>query len=54
MLVLGKGDPSSQSATAKDLIRERELDGRLKEPPKLPTFHRDHERRASRVDIDVC
>jgi len=52
--ITGKGDPLSQSATAKDIIRENLLDERLREPPKLPTFLEDHERRASRVDVDVC
>ena len=49
----GKGDPPNPSANAKDLKRERELDALLKDPGKLPSHLRHHERRASRVDVDV-
>ena len=51
--VLGKGDPPGASATAKDKLREQELDRRLKDPHALPTWLSDHHRRTSRVDIDV-
>lgn len=50
----GKGDPLSASATAKDIRKEKELDTMLKDPPKLPWHLQEHERRASRVDVDVC
>ena len=49
----GKGDPPSPSANAKDLKRERELDALLKDPARLPSHLQHHERRASRVDVDV-
>jgi len=49
----GKGDPPSTSANAKDLKREKELDAILKDPARLPSHLQHHERRASRVDIDV-
>lgn len=52
--IAGKGDPSSTSATAQDVKKERELDASLKDPPKLPWHLHEHERRASRVDVDVC
>ncbi|KAF6752782.1 Rad17 cell cycle checkpoint protein-domain-containing protein [Ephemerocybe angulata] len=48
-----KGDPSNSSATAKDIQKERELDARLKDPPKLPAHLSEHDRRASRVDVDT-
>lgn len=49
----GKGDPSSASASAKDLKKEKEVDAKLKDPPALPIHLREHGRRASRVDVDV-
>jgi len=49
----GKGDPPSSSANTKDLKREKELDAILKDPARLPSHLQHHERRASRVDIDV-
>jgi cell cycle checkpoint protein len=49
----GKGDPPGSSANAKDLKREKELDALLKDPIKLPSHLQHHERRASRVDVDV-
>ncbi|EKM77716.1 hypothetical protein AGABI1DRAFT_129999 [Agaricus bisporus var. burnettii JB137-S8] len=47
-----KGDPSSTSASAKDIKREKDLDVKLKDPSRLPPHLKEHERRASRVDID--
>ncbi|OBZ77252.1 Cell cycle checkpoint protein RAD17 [Grifola frondosa] len=47
-----KGDPPNSSASAKDKQRDRELDARLKDLPPLPTHLKEHERRASRVDIE--
>ncbi|KAF8154728.1 Rad17 cell cycle checkpoint protein-domain-containing protein [Crassisporium funariophilum] len=48
-----KGDPPSASATAKDLLRERDIDALLKDPTKLPPHLAHHERRTSRVDVDM-
>ncbi|KAJ7650689.1 Rad17 cell cycle checkpoint protein-domain-containing protein [Roridomyces roridus] len=48
-----KGDPPNPSATAKDKQKDKELDARLKDPPKLPAFLTDHARRTSRVDVDL-
>ncbi|KAH9914163.1 Rad17-domain-containing protein [Epithele typhae] len=47
-----KGDPPTQSAPAKDVKRDKELDARLKDPPLLPPHFSEHDRRASRVDIE--
>jgi len=49
----GKDDPPNPSATAKDLQKERAIDASLKAPTKLPPHLRHHERRMSRVDVDV-
>ncbi|KAG6918805.1 hypothetical protein DXG01_011557 [Tephrocybe rancida] len=52
LIFSGKGDPSSSSATAKDVQKEKLSDAQLKDPPKLlPDFHK-HDRRASRIDVD--
>ncbi|THU98650.1 checkpoint protein Rad24 [Dendrothele bispora CBS 962.96] len=48
-----KGDPPASSALARDIKREQELDKRLKDPPKLPEHLKEHDRKASRVDVDV-
>lgn len=48
-----KGDPASSSASKRDIERERELDKKLKDPPDCPNWLNDHDRRASRVDVDV-
>ncbi|RDX46443.1 Rad17-domain-containing protein [Lentinus brumalis] len=48
-----KGDPPPQSASAKDIRRDQEIDSRLKDPPPLPPHLRDHERKASRVDVET-
>ena len=53
-LDIGKDDPPSSSAKARDVERERRLDARLKDAPSLPSFLAEHDRRASRVDVDVC
>ncbi|KAH9896590.1 Rad17 cell cycle checkpoint protein-domain-containing protein [Cubamyces lactineus] len=47
-----KGDPSASSASAKDIRRDREIDAGLNDPPPLPVHLREHERRASRVDVE--
>ena len=52
-LVSGKDDPPNPSASAKDLQKERDLDVLLKDPLKLPPHLEHHERRVSRVDVDV-
>lgn len=49
-----KGDPPSASAAAKDIQRERDMDRGLVDPTPLPQFLEEHERRPSRVDVDVC
>ena len=49
----GKGDLPSSSALARDIKREQELDKKLRDPPKLPEHLREHDRKASRVDVDV-
>jgi cell cycle checkpoint protein len=49
----GKGDPPNPSASAKDIQREKDLDAALEDPPPLPPYMSDHERRTSRVDVDV-
>jgi cell cycle checkpoint protein len=51
--ITGKGDPRSSSASAKDIQREKELDARTGDPPPLPVYLSSHERRTSRVDVDV-
>ncbi|THH01957.1 hypothetical protein EW026_g827 [Hermanssonia centrifuga] len=48
-----KGDPPSQSASAKDRERDRGLDAKLKDPTKLPTHLREHDRKTSRVDVEM-
>ncbi|RPD65187.1 P-loop containing nucleoside triphosphate hydrolase protein [Lentinus tigrinus ALCF2SS1-7] len=48
-----KGDPPPQSASAKDIRRDQEIDSRLKDPPPLSPHLRDHERKASRVDVET-
>ncbi|KAJ7595664.1 Rad17 cell cycle checkpoint protein-domain-containing protein [Mycena floridula] len=48
-----KGDPPSASATAKDIQKDKELDSKLKDSPKLPSFLSEHDRKASRVDVDL-
>ncbi|KAG7092916.1 hypothetical protein E1B28_009221 [Marasmius oreades] len=47
-----KGDPPAPSATARDIKRDEEVDRGLVDPPSLPLHSREHERKASRVDID--
>ncbi|KAM6494899.1 Rad17 cell cycle checkpoint domain containing protein [Amanita muscaria] len=48
-----KGDLPSSSASAKDIQKEKVQDALIKDPPKLPKWLKDHERKASRVDIDA-
>ncbi|KAG5642066.1 hypothetical protein DXG03_003643 [Asterophora parasitica] len=48
-----KSDPPSSSATAKDIQKEKAIDVKLKDPPKLPPWFSEHERRTSRVDVDM-
>ena len=36
-----------------DAQKERDLDASLRDPPKLPAHLAAHDRRASRVDVDV-
>lgn len=53
-IIKGKGDPHRQSASAKDIARDRALDRSLEDPPPLPPWLAAEERRTSRVDVDVC
>lgn len=53
LLISGKGDPPSTSASKKDIQRDNDLDAKLKDPPKLPRHLREHQRRTSRVDVEV-
>ena len=52
-LGLGKGDPPAPSASAKDIRRDQEIDSRLKDPRPLPPHLAEHERKPSRVDVEV-
>ena len=49
----GKGDPPASSASAKDIRRDQEIDSRLKDPRPLPPHLAEHERKPSRVDVEV-
>ena len=51
--LLGKGDPPSSSASAKDKQKDQVQDALINGPPKLPEWLEEHDRRASRVDVDV-
>ncbi|KAH9475883.1 Cell cycle checkpoint protein RAD17 [Psilocybe cubensis] len=46
------GDPPSASASAKDLQKERDIDAALKPSVKLPVHLHQHDRRASRVNVE--
>ncbi|KAH8096805.1 Rad17 cell cycle checkpoint protein-domain-containing protein [Cristinia sonorae] len=48
-----KGDAPIQSAAKKDIERDKAVDARLKDPPKLPKHLGVHERKASRVDVEA-
>jgi len=48
-----KGDAPSSSLSAKDALKEKELDRLLPDPPILPPHLNEHERRTSRVDVDA-
>ncbi|KAI0634894.1 Rad17-domain-containing protein [Trametes polyzona] len=48
-----KGDPSSSSASAKDIRKDQEIDAGLTDPPPLPPHLKHHDRRASRVDVEA-
>ncbi|KAI1798450.1 P-loop containing nucleoside triphosphate hydrolase protein [Ganoderma leucocontextum] len=48
-----KGDPPAQSASAKDIRRDKEIDAALKDPPPLPPHLKDYERKTSRVDVET-
>ncbi|PCH37104.1 Rad17-domain-containing protein [Wolfiporia cocos MD-104 SS10] len=47
-----KGDPPAPSASAKDIKRDQDIDAQLLDPPRLPPHLQEHERRASRVDLE--
>ncbi|KAF9481743.1 Rad17-domain-containing protein [Pholiota conissans] len=48
-----KNDPPNASASAKDLRKEQAIDELLKDPEHLPAHLKHHERRTSRVDVDL-
>ncbi|KAF9043051.1 Rad17 cell cycle checkpoint protein-domain-containing protein [Panaeolus papilionaceus] len=48
-----KNDPPNASATAKDLKKEQDLDASLPDPAKLPAHLSHHDRRTSRVDVNL-
>lgn len=48
-----KGDAPPASMSKADAEKERALDRKLKDPPALPLHLRDHDRRASRVDVET-
>ncbi|GLB41209.1 putative rad17 cell cycle checkpoint protein [Lyophyllum shimeji] len=48
-----KGDPPNASASAKDVQKEKMLDAQIKDPPGLPSGLKQHERRASRINVDA-
>ncbi|KAL1747170.1 Rad17 cell cycle checkpoint protein-domain-containing protein [Schizophyllum fasciatum] len=48
-----KGDPPTKSQLARDIQKDRDLDRQLKDPPTLPDWLAEHDRKASRVDVDA-
>lgn len=50
----GKDDSPSASISVKDAKKEKEKDRLLKDPTLLPPHLHMHDRRTSRVDVDVC
>ncbi|GJE92350.1 Rad17-domain-containing protein [Phanerochaete sordida] len=48
-----KGDAPSASMSKADAEKERVSDRMLKDPPSLPSFLQEHDRRASRVNIET-
>ncbi|KAG6865361.1 hypothetical protein C0991_003213 [Blastosporella zonata] len=48
----GKNDPPSSSASAKDVEKEKASDAQLKDPPKPSPDFQEHDRRASRINVD--
>ncbi|KAK0450286.1 Rad17 cell cycle checkpoint protein-domain-containing protein [Desarmillaria tabescens] len=48
-----KGDPPALSASKRDIEKEKALDESLKDPPDLPSFLSEHQRRTSRVNVDI-
>ncbi|PFH51634.1 hypothetical protein AMATHDRAFT_2909 [Amanita thiersii Skay4041] len=48
-----KGDPLSSSTSAKDAQREKMQELLMEDPPSLPFWLKEHERRASKVDVDM-
>ncbi|KAL1701342.1 Rad17 cell cycle checkpoint protein-domain-containing protein [Schizophyllum commune] len=47
-----KGDPPGKSQLQRDIQKEKDLDRTLKNPPPLPDWLSEHNRKASRVDVD--
>jgi hypothetical protein len=52
-LCSGKGDPSLSSASAKEIQRERDLETLLSDPPALPFWLKQEERKTSKIDPEV-
>lgn len=50
---IGKGDTPATHLSAKDAAKERELDESLVDPSPLPDWLSDHNRKASRVCVEV-
>ncbi|KAH7917450.1 P-loop containing nucleoside triphosphate hydrolase protein [Leucogyrophana mollusca] len=48
-----KNDPPSSHLSTKDAAKEREADAQLADPPRLPEWLAQHERRASRVCVET-
>lgn len=48
----GKGDPPS-SSTRKDIQKEKIADDQLSDPLPLPSGFEEHERRTSRINVEV-
>ncbi|KAJ4474461.1 Rad17 cell cycle checkpoint protein-domain-containing protein [Lentinula aciculospora] len=48
-----KGDPPAPCVSIRDIKKDQELDKKLKDPPKLPQYLSEHDRKASRVDVNT-
>lgn len=53
MRYVGKGDPPATHLSAKYAAIERELDETLVDPSPLPDWLSEHNRKASRVCVEV-
>ena len=50
---IGKGDGPASATSTRDTQEEKAVDATLSDPPPLPPHLKDHERRASRVNVEV-